>query len=46
MIARPLLQPLANQCCFVGAVIIQHQMDVEVSRNSAVYLLQEREKLD
>jgi hypothetical protein len=44
VISRPLLQPLANQGCFVGSVIIQHQMDVEVSRNSAVYLLQEIER--
>src|SRR5580704_98986 len=41
MIARPLLQPLSDHCCFVGSVIIQHQMDVEISGNGTVYLLQE-----
>lgn len=46
MIAHPPLKPTTNQCCFVGAIIIQHQMNVEIRRNSAVYLLQEVEKLD
>jgi hypothetical protein len=45
MIAWPLLQPVANQCCLVSAVVIQHQMDVEVSRDSSVYLPQEVKKL-
>ena len=46
MIARSLLQPLANQCCFVRAVVIQHQMNVEIGGNGPIDLLQEIEKLD
>jgi len=46
MIAWPLLQPVANQCCLVRAVVIQHQMDVEVGWNGSVNLLQEVKKLD
>ena len=46
MIALPLLQPMADQCCFVGSVIIQQPDGCrEINWNSAVYLLQEVEKL-
>src|ERR1700712_959597 len=45
MITRLLLQPPADQRCFVGPVIIEHQMNVEIGWNRTVYLLQEVQEL-
>ena len=36
MIARPLLQPLADQRSFMGAVVVQHQVDFHVGWNFGV----------
>jgi hypothetical protein len=45
VIARPLLQPMADQRCLVSSVVIQHQMYVEIRWNSIVYLLKKVEEL-
>ena len=36
MIARPLLQPVADQRSFMGAVVVQHQVDFHVGWNCRV----------
>ena len=46
MIAMPLQQPAANQRRFVRAIVIHHQMDVEIAGNSSIVLLQEFQELD
>jgi len=33
MVSRPFLEPLADQRCLVGTVVIQHQMDIELEGN-------------
>jgi hypothetical protein len=38
MIARPLLQPVADQRSFMGAVVVQYQVDLHVGWNGASIL--------
>jgi hypothetical protein len=46
MIARPLGQPGTDYWCFVSAVVVQDQMDIQRFRNSIVDPTQELPKLD
>jgi hypothetical protein len=38
-------EPLADQRCLVGAVVVQHQMDIELEGNGGVDFLQEIQEL-
>jgi hypothetical protein len=40
VVAWPFLQPAADQCSLVRPVVVQHQVDVEIGRNSGIDLLQ------
>jgi hypothetical protein len=36
MVTWPLLYPLANQRCLMGAIVVQYQMDIEIDGNGVV----------
>ena len=44
--ARPLDQPMVDESCFVGAVIVQHQVDTQVRGRRAVDLIEESLEFD
>ncbi len=46
MVPCPSLQPTADQSRFMGAVVIQHQVDIEIGWNGSIDPLQEIQELD
>ena len=45
MIAGPLLEPVTDQPGLVRAVVVQHQMDVQIDGNTSIDAFQKIEKL-
>src|ERR1700722_13072483 len=46
MLSSPFLQPAADQSCLVGTVVVEHQVDIQISGNSSIDLLQKIQELD
>ncbi len=46
MVSCPFLQPATDQSRLMGAVVVQHEADVEIGGNSSIYLLQKIQELN